>query len=202
VEFYQCGSCKSENTFAEQDLFSQDNYDFLPILGEGHWLIFRRTARLSPRYRQIATVEAMWGPPQLKLREAKRVRVLDTWDQIRETSASATPLVARTELRDEQTGLSAVIECPIKTMNISLDQQMYQVDTGPVALPDLSRRYEPAIDCLRLAFVAFNAPHFADFIVEQPTPVIEDEQTLAQIYHYSGPFTQPAKNLLLAIDDA
>jgi len=29
--FYQCASCKSENTFGEQDLFLSDNYDFLPI---------------------------------------------------------------------------------------------------------------------------------------------------------------------------
>ncbi len=40
--FYQCGSCKSEHTFAKQDLFIEDNYDFLPILGGRDWLIFRR----------------------------------------------------------------------------------------------------------------------------------------------------------------
>ena len=31
--FYQCGSCKSEHTFAAENLFIEDNYDFLPILG-------------------------------------------------------------------------------------------------------------------------------------------------------------------------
>lgn len=35
TEFYQCGSCKSENTFSEKNLFCKDNYDFLPILGDG-----------------------------------------------------------------------------------------------------------------------------------------------------------------------
>src|SRR5262245_52775974 len=35
TEFYQCASCKSENTFGEKDLLYKDNYDFLPILGEG-----------------------------------------------------------------------------------------------------------------------------------------------------------------------
>jgi hypothetical protein len=202
VAFYQCGSCKSENTFAEKELFHEDNYDFLPILGDGHWLIFRRMARLNPNYRQFKRMEEIWGPANIKLTEARNVQVLDSWEKIRDATAAATPIVARTELRDDQTGLRAVIEYPVKTMNISLDKSMYQVDTGPIAFPDLSRRFEPLIDCLQLAFVAFNAPHFADFILEQPTPVVEDGQERAQIHHYSGRLSLPATNVLLAVEDA
>ena len=64
-----------------------------------------------------------------------------------------------------ETGLRALIEYPVKTMNISLENSLYQVDTGPVAIPDLTKRYDPPLDSLRLAFVAFNAPTFADFVV-------------------------------------
>jgi hypothetical protein len=108
IEFYQCGSCKSENTFAEKDLFVADNYDFLPILGDGHWLIFRRTARLNPLYRQIRTAEEIWGLPVLKLREARRLSVLDSWEKIRDATAAATPLVGRTYLQNEETRLCLV----------------------------------------------------------------------------------------------
>jgi len=52
--YYQCASCKSENTFGEKDLFLADNYDFLPILGGGYWLIFRRPAQISDRHRTTA----------------------------------------------------------------------------------------------------------------------------------------------------
>lgn len=201
TEFYQCGSCKSENTFAEKDLFAKDNYDFMPILGGGHWLIFRRTAQLNPNYRSIKKTEELWGEAQLKLREARKLTRLDTWEQIRDFTGQAVPIVSRTELSDEQTGLKAIIECPVKTMNISVDRSMYQVDTGPVAYPDLSRRLDPLIDCLQLAFVAFNAPHFADFVLEQPTAIIEDGQERCQIHHYSGPFSKPAKNTLLALTE-
>jgi hypothetical protein len=200
-EFYQCGSCKSENTFGEKDLFLENNYDFLPILGEGRWLIFRRTARLNPNYRQIRTIDDVWGPVSLKLREARKLRELETWEAVRDATAAAVPIVARTVLENNETGLRAVIECPVKTMNISLEKQMYQVDTGPIAFPDLSRRYDPQIDCLHLAFVAFNAPHFADFVREQPTSV-EDKRDGAQIHHYSERLSFPAKNRLLAIEDA
>ena len=197
--FYQCGSCKSENTFAKEDLFQEDNYDFLPILGDEQWLIFRRPAGLSERYRQVVSTDDIWGDPIFKLRKAKKVTVLETWEQIRDITAAGIPLVSQTELRSEETGLRAIIECPIKTMNISLDDKLYQVDTGPIVYPDLTKRYEHPIDSLSLAFVAFNASHFADFVVEQPTPVVKEEAELCQVYHYSKPFSLPAKNRVLAV---
>ena len=196
--FYQCGSCKSEHTFAEKDLLIEDNYDFLPILGAGDWLIFRRPCRISDRYREVTTGD-LWGEPIMKLRYGRHVTQLETWEQIRDTTAAAIPIVSQTEIHDEQTGLRAIIECPVKTMNIQLDDRIYQVDTGPIAFPDLTRRFERPIECLSLAFVVFNAPHFADFVIEQPTPVVENEKELCQVYHYSQPFSRPAENRLLTI---
>ena len=200
VDYYQCASCKSENTFAEQDLFQGDNYDFLPILGDGYWLVFRRPARISPRYRTVCTAEELWGEPKMMLHYATRATELDTFEKIRDATAAGLPIVTQTEIRNQETGLRAVIECPTKTMNISLDKSIYQVDTGPIAFPDLTKRFEPQIDCLSLAFIAFNAPHFADFIIEQPTAVVEDEQEKCRVYHFSSPFSLPATNLVLALD--
>jgi hypothetical protein len=199
VEYYQCGSCKSEHTFAETNLFVEDNYDFLPILGDDEWLIFRRPCRMSDNYRQVRKVDDIWGKPILQLREGKRVSVLKTWEQIRDTTAAGIPLVSQTEIHNSETGLRAIIECPIKTMNISLDDKLYQVDTGPIAFPDLKKRYEKPIECLSLAFVAFNTPHFADFVIEQPTPVIQDEEELCKVYHYSSPISLEAENRVLAV---
>jgi hypothetical protein len=198
ADYYPCASCKSENTFAPKDLFQKENYDFLPVLGEGHWLVFRRRAAASPSYRQLRKVEDLWGPPNLKLVEAGQVTVLDTWEKIRDATACGLPLVARTEIAGHE-GIRAVIEYPVKTMNISLEKKLYQVDTGPIAFPDLSTPCDPQIECLRLAFVAFNAPDFADFIVEQPTPIVEGGKQVAEVHHYSNPFSLPAKNTLLAV---
>lgn len=196
--FYQCASCKSENTFGESDLFYPDNYDFLPILGGGHWLLFRRHARLNvERYRETVVSPNGWGEPRLLLHEGANVRMLDTWEQIRDATAQGVPLVSQIELVNEDTSLKAVIECPVKTMNISLEKRMYQADTGPIAFPDLTQKTEPLINCLSLAFVVFNQSHFADFVIEQPTPVMEDEVELCKIYHYSNPISLPATNRIL-----
>lgn len=199
TDYYQCASCKSEHTFAERDLFQKDNYDFLPILGKDLWLIFRRTVRVSEGYRKVTPVDELWGRPILKLREVPEAAGLDTWEQIRDATAAAVPLVTQTEIANKETGLRAVIECPTKTMNVSLETKSYQVDTGPVAFPDLATRHDPEIGCLSLAFVAFNAADFADFVVEQPTPVMEDGVAKSDVYHYSNPFSLPAANRVLAL---
>lgn len=198
--YYQCASCKSENTFGENDLFYKDNYDFLPIFGDGKILIFRRHVnKRGDGYRAICKMEEVWGIPVIYLPVPKVVTELDTWEKIRNATKTGIPIVTQTEFQDPDTGLRAVIECPCKTMNISYPKKMYQVDTGPVAFPDLSKRYDVnQIDCLNLAFIAFNAPHFADFVIEAPTPIIDGEKEVATVYHYSKKVTLNAKNRILA----
>ena len=197
TDYYQCGSCKSENTFGKKDLLYADNYDFMPIFGGDDLLIFRRSAYISDRYRSVVKAKDVWGKPILRLRKPPKVTELTTWKMIRDTTMAAVPIVTQTEITDPKTGLRAIIECPTKTMNIRAEDKMYQVDTGPIAFPDLTKRYERQIDCLRLAFLVFNTPHFTDFVIEQPTPVIEGDKK-CQTYHYSSPFSLPAKNRVFA----
>ena len=196
---YQYGSCKSEHTFAEKDLLQQDNFDFMPIYGGEDILVLRRHVDARDRYRELCKATEMWGEPILRLHYGKSVAELKTFEEIRDVAASDTPLAAQTELVNEETGLRCLMEYPVKTMNISIDRGMWQVDTGPIALPDLTRRFEPPVDSVRLAFAVFNAPHFCDFVIEQPTPVLREEQEVCRVYHYSDPVSLPAKNRVLAV---
>jgi hypothetical protein len=194
-DYVQAGSCKSEITFAARDLFQKDNYDFLPIFGPEFGLIFRRKVALDPVYRQILPAAKMWEGQQYHLVEAARIRELATNQAVREATYAFHLIVAQTEIRDEATGLRAVIEYPVKTMNTHRARDLYQVDTGPIAFPDLGRRHEPMAECISLAFVAFNAPGFADFVLEAPTAVGKE-----QVHHYSRLVSLPAKNRLYAVE--
>lgn len=200
-DFYQCASCKSEDTFAAKNLFVQDNYDFLPIFGPEDGVIFRRKAWLNPNYRSPMKAAKMWDGQIYKLRRPKSSRTLISTAEIRQATHAAMPIVAQTEIADASTGLRAVIEFPVKTMNIHDGKNMYQVDTGPVAFPDLSRRYPLLADSLALAFVAFNAPQFADFVIEDITSLKGDAQPASQVRHYSRIVSLAASNRLYALED-
>ncbi len=193
-DFYQCASCKSEDTFAPRDLFYPVNYDFLPVFGSRSLVIFRRHAtRQDPgrSYREIREVEASWGRPIHRLAQPDSARLLETNAEIREATNTGQLLVAQTEIANAETGRRMLLEYPVKTMNIHNGRDLYQVDTGPVAFFDLSQPWERPEDALTLAFVAFNAPHFADFVLEVPTPV---PGTSVQVYHYSKTRSLEATN--------
>ncbi|MEO5996457.1 MAG: hypothetical protein ABIN89_07000 [Chitinophagaceae bacterium] len=199
--YYQGASCKSENTFGQSDLFYKDNYDFLPIFGDGKVLVFRRhISKRGEAYQSIKKMEEMWGgKPVIYTPAAKTVTELDTFEKIRDTTAAGIPIVTQTEFENKQTGLRAIIEAPCKTMNISHPTKIYQVDTGPIAFPDLSKKFDVQIKCLSLAFIAFNAPHFADFVIEAPSPVMVDGKEVATVYHYSKMETVQVKNRIFGL---
>ncbi|MBM3804784.1 MAG: hypothetical protein FJW26_21045 [Acidimicrobiia bacterium] len=197
-DYYQCGSCKSEHTFAKKDLFVEDNYDFIPIFGPVDGLIFRRKAYLNPNYREWKPANAMWEGQQYQLRQPRSSRLLATGAEIHKATQDGAPLVAQTEISDQASGLRAIIEFPVKTINIRDEEPAYQVDTGPIAFPDLSKRYEKTAESLSLAFVAFNAPDFADFVIEDETPILEKGQPVTRVYHYSRKLSLPARNRLFA----
>ena len=193
-DYIQVGSCKSEHTFAEKDLLHEDNYDFLPIFGPEWSIVYRRPAALSESYCEIRPSVEWWDGQKYHLVDGQDVVELGNNESIREATYDFTPIVTQTEIWDEDTGLRAIIECPVKTMNTKREGDIYQVDTGPVAFPDLSQCYERHVDGISLAFVVFNVPHFADFVLEAPTAVGSE-----RVHHYSKIISLEAQNRVYAV---
>ena len=199
TEYYQCGACKSENSFVKKDLFKPDNYDFTPIFGDGRILIFRRSASANSGYRQVKKEAEGWGAAELMLRKPPIITELETGKKIWDAVAAGLPLVTQTELHNPDTDVSAIIECPVKTMNVRQKDLMWQVDTGPIAFPDLTKRYVPQIGSLSLAYIAINAADFADFVVECETPILADGKEVCKVFHYSKLLSLPASNRVFAL---
>ena len=142
----------------------------------------------------------MWGGPEYHLEECQTPQELITAQEIIQATHECRAIVAQTEIWNDETGLRAIIEHPVKTMNTRRQGNAYQTDTGPVAFPDLGQRTEKLVDRISLAFVAFNAPHFADFVIEVPTLIdTAHEADKTQVYHYSQRVSLAAKNRLYAV---
>ena len=200
-EYVQCGACKSEHTFAEQDLFAEENYDFLPVFGPNSTVVFRQRASYVEDYRAIRSGMEAWGKPIYRLREVPGALLLDGNRAIREATHAGLPLVAQTEIKRPGDGQRAIIEYPVKTININDERDMYQVDTGPVLWPEPSAKGTPIPEILLPAFVAFNIPGFADFVIMAPTPVPGDGSESCRVYHYSRLETISCENRLYAIEE-
>lgn len=195
TDYFFFASCKSEDTFAEQDLFYKDNYDFCGIFSEDEFVLFRTYATHTNGFREEGLWRDRFEDLRFNLVQAKG-QTLQTKQEIVQASFDGVILIGRVEI--EAGPLKAILEFPIKTMNANDIKNMYQVDTGPLPFPDLSANVDLHIKRLSPAYVAYNAPHFADFVVQQPF-VLKGAEPMT-ITHYSNPMSLPAKTQVIAVD--
>ncbi|MDP6776355.1 MAG: hypothetical protein QGI83_06290 [Candidatus Latescibacteria bacterium] len=197
-EYLFFASCKSEHTYAERDLFHEDNYDFCGIFSEEEYAIFRTHSTHTDRFRE----EGLWRDRfQDVVRQVVRVEGTELGDRsevVAETLKS-TPLIGQVEIASGDGALRAHIEFPIKTMNANDIQNIFQVDTGPVAFPDFAVDVKLHIERLSPAYVAYNAPDFADFVVQEELAVGGGGGGIA-VTHYSRLVSLPATTRVLAME--
>ena len=200
---YQCAACKAENTFDAKgpgDLIKQPNYDFIPALHGDEILIVRRGAFIGDvhdmPYTSFEKRNPSFGSFTQYVRELPDVQRLDRFDRIARATQEGLPIVGKTLIRNPETDLRAEIQYPIKSMNIHHDPDIFQVDTGPVLYPDLSRRCETWAEQVTLAFVAYETrtTDHADFVLEAPTPIHHDGREVCRVMHYSRTVTCSAVN--------
>lgn len=229
--YYLGASCKSEDTYGiEKDysesgfrpgaktLFLDPNYDFTWIIGDRSAVIFRRGIDLHVTtsrgewkdYRDVrADSTREWGEPHLQLQPATGAYAIraDTFEPAARATEAGDAIISQTQIEDASTGLRAVIECPVKTMNLSREgspcadrSNVWQIDTGPVGIPDLTTRYDPPISAFSLGFIATISrhPNAADFVLEQPTQLPPPNEGV-HVLHYGKPFSLRATNRLVGI---
>jgi len=121
---------------------------------------------------------------------------LSDFDQVAEAILATQPIISRIEYTDGE--FEVCIDQPVKTINLAERDRLHQTDTGPIILPDLSpERLEQAsleIDVFDLAYSAWHAPDWAEFVIRTPTEL--DEGVSAN--HYSQTrHVEPTRNTLL-----
>lgn len=165
-------SCKSEDTYADDDLFYESNYDFCVIYSATEYQIVRVRLPLGDDWREAGLIADRFEGVSIDLADAPARECADPREIVEATLAND-PMVCVTELLDETGAICARLEYPVKTMNVNDQRFSYQVDTGPIIVPDLTRTVELEVQRLDLAFVAWNRLDRAELIVQQPTLVGE-----------------------------
>jgi hypothetical protein len=189
-EFVLGASCKTERVGPDRDIWVQPNADFAPVFSKRQFLTIKtydRVGRQLPFY-----------PPSNGLQSDRHSGlVAEAFDNVRidlartegETLSSAKAIIDSILNNDPQVAHTTYetdrylveLQYPIKTINASEREGIYQTDTGPILFPDLSRDWDELIDGMQLAYSAFNCPDWIEFIVRVPTPINEE----ISVYHYS-----------------
>jgi hypothetical protein len=209
-EFVLITPCKSEIMYVPRDMWQIPNYDFCGIFSQREYTLLRTFAEHDPdrdKERQTGDNADNFAEVKIDLRYFDNTRQLTTDAEVAEATWQNLALVARTSIEDGESGLSAVIEYPIKTMNVRDTSPMFQVDTGPVLFPDLAANVERPIERFSLAFAVYNTFDYVEFMVRTVTALTvnalsgtEEGQSAMQVMHYSRPVPMAARHEIFCVE--
>jgi len=197
--FYLIVPCRSERMYRDDgQLFQLPNYEFCGIFAEDECLLMR-THWVSERDdREYGRNDERFAEVKLDIRR-RAARELADAAKIVEVTLANRSLVARTALRDDATGRSAVIEYPVKTMNVLRSGPRFQVDTGPILVPDFASTAPRAIERFDIAHVVYHRHDTAEFVLRRPQAVGVGTGAVA-VTDYTAIQTFAARNTIFGVE--
>jgi len=207
-DFYLVAPCRTEWMYQEERLFQVPSAEYREIFSATRRLSLGKRLTTDGQQARSAPARATPTVPgavraagltslSFAVRTFPEVTVLETDAQVVAATQANLPLVGHTEIRDDARCLRATLEYPIKTMNIHPERRRFQVDTGPLIVPDLAAEETHWIDLLALAHIIYNTFDRAEFICRRPTPILRDGDEVASVLHYSEVRVLPARHILL-----
>ncbi len=164
-ELYLLHPCLGEYTIPKKDFFMVPSKEFR--------VIFTRTHSIPIALRPSTETEAVkarahnFDSTKFTTRRHGRVTTLATPKDVIDATLAGKPLNSRIRIRDAARNCTLTLEFPVRTMNLNVEEGLYQVDTGPLPLPDLNTWDGMRPSRAFLSHVAFSRPDAAEFILRR-----------------------------------
>ena len=199
-EYFLITPCRTEWMYRSDTLFQTPNYEYCGVWSRSEFIGLggaqhRKQGSGVPQY-----IKDNFTDFRLTTKPFPSVQVLENDEEIIDATLKDLLLIGRTEIRDDAQGISAVVEYPIKTMNIHPERKRFQVDTGPLLFPDFSRTVERQIEYFSIAFVCYNTFDLAEFVLRVPISVNDANTEISSVLEYSDILRLPTKNTILAVE--
>lgn len=192
--FYLIAPCRAERMYVDESLLQLPNYEFCGIFAADECLLIRTHWNSDRDNREYGRNTERFAEVRLDIRTLPRAQPLPNAAAIVDATLRNLPLIARTEVRDEGGGTRAILHYPVKTMNVLRAGPRFQVDTGPLLLPDFASTAPRAIERFDLAYAVYHGFDRAEFILRRPVPVAADGATGPSVTDYSVTRILPARN--------
>ena len=196
-EYFLVASCKGEDTYGSGVLFLEPSYDFCGIFSAREFILIRAGVPYHPAD-TVGANRDLFDDMLFHLRTVE-AEALDTNEAIVQATLANRVINGRAEIADPAGRYRASIEFPIKTMNVNDIRNLYQVDTGPVLVPDFPSARKRMVERFDLAYVAYNTPDEAYFVIQEPIPVSPQRPDSPKVSHYSRIVRMATRNAVVAV---
>ena len=184
-EFYLIAPCRTEWMYRDTELIQNPSGEYRVIFSDDRQIYVGKSIHESVLRHGASVSTSNFNYVTFKITENDAELLGDEAAILAETANGIRPIIAKTEVTHPESGLRAMLEYPIRTMNYNRDHNRFQVDTGPLIFPDLGMESEFMIDRMKMAHAVFNKLDYVEFVCKQPTPITVDGADVATIYHYS-----------------
>jgi len=180
-DYFLTDTCTGEQMYADEGLIHLPANEFAMIYGPGdqEYMFIKYYADdalnvvEAHRVGEAMTTHDGRGAPIVEMAadmvRHDRVHELKEYGEIREAILGNRRLNARTEYLGEDGDTRVVLDYPVRICNVAHGRERWQIDTGPILLPDLSLPREPRIGRLRSGYIVFNSPDRAEIIYRRAT---------------------------------
>jgi hypothetical protein len=207
IDYVLGAACQAEQVHVKEDIWHNPAAEMCLVASNEEFLVIKswernnRGVMLSPASlgeqpeRQAGKCIDAFTNLKIDIRKMPG-RLLKSTDEIVVAVLENQPLVSQTEYTASN-GDRVLIEYPVKVINASEREMFYQVDTGPVLVPDATAfdgTYQ--ISTLRSAYIAHNTLDCTELLLNVPTPIGQG----LSVNHYSQVLKVNAVNRLIVIE--
>jgi hypothetical protein len=204
-EFFLITPCKGEHMWRDDKMFQEPSFDFAGVFSREERVIYRTWVTHDPARKMefdFGVNATYFDKTTFTLTPMTGARKMKDDHESYAAARADRVMACRTSVKSPDGRWSAVMEYPLKTVNLLMSKEQVQVDTGPLLLPTWAipgwgdAMSERVIENLRMAFVVYNAPGVAEFSVRLPT---ETAPGAPKVWHYSRVIRIPAESTLFAV---
>jgi hypothetical protein len=206
-EYVLGASCKAEQVHVRENIWHEPAADMCIVASGDEFLVIKSWDRNNPGVmlnppelgeqpeRQAGKTVDAFSDLRIDVRKSPG-QLLTSTEEIVAAMLDNRPLVSQTEFSTPD-GAQVLLEYPVKVINASEREMFYQVDTGPVLVPDATAfDGTHRISELRLAFIAHNTLGCTELLLNVPTPIGRG----ISANHYSRSLAVDAVNRMIAVD--
>ena len=211
--FYLTAPCRSEHTHSDGQLIVMPNYDFRGIFGSKEYKIYRNHWVSNPDYlddpgldttggrilEESGLHNTKWNDVKLDINYFDNTKELTNNQSVSDSTLDNSILVGQTELINEKTQQKAILEYPIKTMNVIKSVPRFQVDTGPILVPNFDSNKKLKVDSLDIAHIVYNQFNRGEYISRKPVQIANTNDGPLSVTDYSELAKYAGINRLYAV---
>ena len=175
LEIFLLQPCLAEYTIADRNLFQVPSQEFRVALSRTHGIPIARRPSTERESTAATPHDGRYAGTHFTTHELPHAHGTRDTGEVMCAVLAGRRLNARTTHYEKTLGLTVTLEYPIRTINIERTKGAFQVDTGPMALPDLATWDGAAVSRVFLAHAAFSAWDRAEFILRREVEPLASE---------------------------